>query len=106
MLAGAAALLSGWVLRRALLASVAEGLAAAWAVSTASVAALVFAQRMSVDAFWWAFGGGVALRAVVMGSLMAWVWDAHWERQGALLGAYALGILFLLLLEYKNLIWK
>ena len=102
-MACAATALAGLTVKRPLLGPVAQGIAAAWAASTASVAALIFARGRSMKAFWWAFGGGMALRAAVLTALMIHVWDAHWERQGAVLGAYALGVLFLLLLEYRNL---
>lgn len=47
------------------------GIFAAWLASTVSVAWLLWARAKSTEAFWWAFGGGMALRAGVLGVLAA-----------------------------------
>lgn len=82
------------------------GLGAAWAASTASVALIVFARGRPFRAFLRAVGAGIALRAAALAALMAAVWKREWAAQAPLLGAYALGVLFLLLLEYRQLIRK
>lgn len=42
------------------------GAAAAWAASSASIAWLLWAVGRSMKTFWWAFGGGMVLRLVVL----------------------------------------
>lgn len=105
-LTGAAALVLWWALSRELFAPASAGLASAWAASTVSVAAMILARGRSWKAFWWAFGGGVALRATVFVVLVAWAWSAGWPVQAAMWCAYALGVLLLLQLEYRHLLRK
>ncbi len=105
-LAGGLALPMGLLVPRELLGPALQGLGSAWAASSVSVAALVFTQPVSAKAFWWAFGGGMALRGLVLGAWMAVLWDEPGEVQAAVLGAYALGISLLLLLEYRHVIRK
>lgn len=87
----------------ALTRSVAVGIFSAWAASTASVAALVFARERGQKDFWWAFGGGMALRLALLAVLMFLFRDAPSREQSGTLVGYALGVLFLLLLEYRSL---
>lgn len=81
----------------------AVGLSAAWAASTASMAALVWFRRAPFKSFLHAFGAGVALRGLVFAALAAAVWGLDGERQAAVLSAYALGVLGLLIVEYRHL---
>ena len=80
------------------------GLAAAWVMSTGSVAALLFAREASSKAFWRAFGAGLAARVVVFAALAVSVRGSDWPTQAATLLSYAGGIAALLPLEYRHLI--
>jgi hypothetical protein len=77
----------------------------AWAASSISTAALLFARaHRSQKAFWWAFGGGLFLRLVVLAGLMAYGYTRDpLVSQPALLLSYAFGVLFFLLLEYRHI---
>ena len=100
-----AAALPMWrLLDRALFGPAVGGLACAWAVSSASTAALAAAKGAGARAFWWAFGGGMALRAGVFVALLAFAWDAPWRHQAASWSAYALGVLLFLQLEYRRIV--
>lgn len=90
-------------LRPGLRAPALAGLAAAWAVSTASTAALVWFREAPFRDFLRAYGAGVALRGLVFVALSAAVWGGAWEEQAPLLSAYALGVLGLLVVEYRHL---
>jgi hypothetical protein len=80
------------------------GLGAAWAASSTSVAWLVWARGRSWKAFWWAFGGGMALRAAVLGGLAWWAYGRETVALEALLMSYAFGLIGLLLtLELRHL---
>lgn len=79
------------------------GLAAAWGVSTASIAALAVFRERSFQTFLRAFGAGVALRASVLVALVAATWGEGWDGQAPLLGAYALGTLVLFTFEVRHL---
>ena len=79
------------------------GLAAAWVMSTGSVAALLFAREVSAKAFWRAFGGGLAARVAVFAALAVSVRGSDMRTQAAMLVSYAGGNLALLLLEYRHL---
>ncbi|MEK7745488.1 MAG: hypothetical protein AAB576_02370 [Elusimicrobiota bacterium] len=79
------------------------GLAAAWVMSTGSVAALLFAREISSKAFWRAFGGGLAARVAVFAGLAVSAGDGGWRALAARLLSYAGGNLALLLLEYRHL---
>ena len=79
------------------------GLAAAWAVSTLSTAALVWFRGAPFREFLRAYGAGAALRGMVFIALSAAVWGGTWEEQAPLLSAYALGTLGLLVVEYRQL---
>ena len=79
------------------------GLAAAWAVSSAGVTMLIFADPGTFSTFLRAYGAGVAMRAGVLIVLMAAVYGKAWAVQAPLLGAYVLGVLTLLLIEIRHL---
>lgn len=81
----------------------AVGLAAAWGVSTASIAAIALFRERSFQTFLRAFGWGVALRASVLVLLIAATWSEGWEGQTPLLSAYVLGTLGLFTLEVRHL---
>jgi hypothetical protein len=69
------------------------GAAAAWAASSASVAWLLWARERSSKAFWWSFGGGMALRAAVLAGLAVW----GLKRAGSSMEALLLSYVFVLL---------
>lgn len=79
------------------------GLAAAWAASSLGVTMLIFAESGNFQTFLRAYGAGVAIRAAVLIVLMAAVYGKAWAVQAPLLGAYALGVLTLLLIEIRHL---
>jgi len=80
------------------------GISAAWASSSASVAWLLWARSRSTEAFWWAFGGGTALRAMVLAVLAVWGWGRSGVSIEALLLTYVLTLLAMLLtLEFRYL---
>ena len=76
---------------------IALGVGAAWLASSASVGWLLWGRSRSMKAFWWAFGGGMALRGAALAGLM----DLSWRRTDvsveALLLSYVFGVLALLL---------
>lgn len=73
------------------------GVVIAWLASSASVGWLLWARRASMRAFWWAFGGGMALRAAALAGLMAWSWRRAGWSPDALLVSYVFGLLAMLL---------
>lgn len=79
------------------------GLGAAWVGSSLSAAWLFWAKDVSKAAFWWAFGGGMALRAAVLAVLAAAVWSGPSSDAAAVLVSYALGVALMLLIEYRQL---
>jgi hypothetical protein len=80
------------------------GAAAAWAASSASVAWLLWARGRSMKAFWWAFGGGMVLRAGVLGALAVWGYRRASLSFEGLLVTYVFALLALLLtLEMRHL---
>ncbi len=102
-LAFLAAFVLSWRLDRVLLGPALAGLGLAWASSSASVALLVCARPEPFEGFLRAFGAGVAIRAAVFAGIMAGVWGKESRVQAAALVSYALGVLALLLLEYRQL---
>ena len=82
------------------------GLSAAWGASSLSVLALILSRGGPPRAFLRAFGAGILLRGLVLAALMAAGLGEGWDRQAPLLGAYALGVLGLLLVEYRHLMVK
>ncbi len=100
---GAADLLCGLVWRApADRRAVAVGLGVAWLVSSLSASAIMIAKSVSTQAFWWAFGGGMALRLLTLVGLMAVVVMQPALPAPALLLSYALGVLAVLLIEYRH----
>ncbi len=84
--------------------SVMIGAAAAWAASSASVAWLLWARGRSMKAFWWAFGGGMVLRAGVLAALAVWGYRRAAVSFEGLLLSYVFVLLALLLtLEMRHL---
>lgn len=80
------------------------GAAAAWAASTASVAWLLWARGRSMKTFWWAFGGGMVMRAVVLLALAVWGYGRTTVSFEGLLLSYVFALLALLLtLEMRHL---
>lgn len=80
------------------------GISSAWAASAVSVAWLLWARVRSTEAFWWAFGGGTALRALVLAALAAWGWKRAGVSMEALLLSYVFTLLAMLLtLEFRYL---
>ena len=94
-----AALCAGLIFERR---AVALGIAAAWLASSLGAGALIIARERSPQAFWWAFGGGMALRAVMLLILVAYTVLHPILSQAVLLVSYALGVLGFLLLEYRH----
>lgn len=77
---------------------------AAWAASATSVGWLLWARERSTQAFWWSFGGGMALRAAVLGALAVWGWGRRGVSFEALLLSYVFALLAMLLtLEFRHL---
>ena len=80
------------------------GSAAAWAASSVSVAWLLWARGRSMKTFWWAFGGGMVLRAGVLGALAAWGYGRESVSFEVLLLSYVFALLALLMtLEMRHL---
>lgn len=80
------------------------GIVAAWAASAASVSWLIWALARSPKAFWYAFGGGMALRGAVLLVLAAWAWRREGVSMEALLVSYVFALLTMLLtLEFRHL---
>jgi hypothetical protein len=80
------------------------GVATAWAATSASLAWLFWARGRDMKTFWWAFGGGMAIRAGALGLLAV----AGYRREGfsleGLLLSYVFAVLVLLLtLELRHL---
>jgi hypothetical protein len=83
---------------------IAVGTAAAWAASSVSVAWLLWARGRSMKVFWWAFGGGMALRVGVLAALAVWGYERATVSFEALLLSYVFALLALLLtLEMRHL---
>lgn len=82
------------------------GLGSAWAASSVSMAWLMSVRDRPMQAFWRAFGGGMALRAATLVVLAVWAARHPRYSQPALLLSYAFGVLGLLLLEYRHLRFK
>lgn len=80
------------------------GVASAWAASAVSVAWLLWARGREMRTFWWAFGGGMALRAAVLGALTVWGYRKSFVSLDALLISYVFALIGLLLtLEFRHL---
>ena len=81
----------------------AVGISSAWAASAVSVAWLLWAKARSTEAFWWSFGGGTALRALVLTALVVWGWKSHVRMEPLLLSYVFTLIAMLLTLEFRYL---
>ena len=80
------------------------GVAAAWTASVVSVGWLLWARERSTRAFWWSFGGGMALRAAVLAGLVGWGLTHAGSSMEALLLSYVFALLAMLLtLEIRHL---
>jgi len=89
---------------RAIVAGARIGIAAAWAASAASVAWLLWARERSTKAFWWSFGGGMALRALVLAALFGWgLTHAGSSMEGLLLSYVFTLLATLLTLEIRHM---
>ncbi|PCI34138.1 MAG: hypothetical protein COB53_11955 [Elusimicrobia bacterium] len=80
------------------------GILTAYAASTLSVAILLAARSRKVkfDSFMKAYGAGVAIRAGGLLALVVAGWGTPTPVQSALLASYTLGVLVLLLVEYRQ----
>lgn len=84
--------------------SLAAGFLAAWAASSISVAWLLWARGRAMKTFWWAFGGGMVLRATVLALLAFWGYRRESLSFEALLLSYVFALLALMLtLELRHL---
>jgi hypothetical protein len=80
------------------------GAVAAWAASSASVAWLLWARGRSMKTFWWAFGGGMVLRAGVLAALAVWAYGKDGLSFEVVLISYVFALMALLLtLEMRHL---
>jgi len=80
------------------------GAAAAWAASSVSVAWLLWARGRPMKTFWWAFGGGMAVRAAVLAALAVWAYGKDGLSFEAVLISYVFALMALLLtLEMRHL---
>lgn len=75
----------------------AVGISSAWAASAVSVAWLLWARARSTEAFWWSFGGGTALRALVLAALAVWGWKRAGVSMEPLLLSYVFTLIAMLL---------
>ena len=83
--------------------AIALGAGTAWLASSASVVWLILAREDSTKAFWRAFGGGLALRLLVLAGLMAYSVRNSRLSGPALLLSYAFGVLCFLMIEYRHI---
>jgi hypothetical protein len=107
---GAAVALAGFLIAGRIWSSPSEkrslalGVAAAWAASSISVAWLLWARGREMRSFWWAFGGGMALRAAVLALLAIGGYRRESLSFETLLVSYVFALLALLLtLELRHL---
>lgn len=79
------------------------GVFVAWLASSVSAGALMAAKERSTEAFWWAFGAGMALRfAALLALMVVTVFDKSLSAE-ALLLSYSFGVLSCLLIEYRRI---
>lgn len=86
--------------------SAAAGIGAAWGAASLGAAVLARAVRSrkpSARKFWTAFGFGVFVRAAALAILMGCAWTRPRLPQAELLGAYAMALVVLMLLELGRL---
>lgn len=75
----------------------------AWAATSVSIAWLMWARGRPMRTFWWAFGGGMALRAFALAGLAFWGYGRESVQFEALLLSYVFALLALLLtLEMRH----
>lgn len=79
------------------------GTGAAWLGSTIGTIWMLKAHEISPRAFWWAFGGGFAIRLALLVALVVYAALNAEEQPGPLLVSYAVGVLFMLLIEYRHI---
>ena len=91
----------GWLLTKDAGALVGTG--AAWLGSTLGAVWMLKAKQVSDRAFWWAFGGGFILRLVLLAILVVYAARHPEKPTGPLLVSYAVGVLFMLLIEYRHI---
>jgi hypothetical protein len=78
------------------------GTCAAWLGSTIGTVWMLKAREVSQRAFWWAFGGGFAIRLFLLAALVIFAARNPQRPSGPLLVSYAVGVLFMLLIEYRH----
>ncbi len=105
MLAVVLAATAGWIWSEpAVVTGTRIGATTAWAIATASVVWLIRARERSTEAFWWAFGGGMALRGAGLAGLAVWGLRRAYPSMEGLLLSYGFTVLALLLtLEIRHL---
>ncbi len=80
------------------------GAAAAWAASSVSVAWLIWARGREMKIFWRAFGGGMALRVLVLLALAVGAYGKEGLSYEGVLISYVFALLALMLtLEMRHL---
>ena len=92
---------AGWALTRD--AGALYGTGAAWLGSTVGTVWMLQAKQVSDRAFWWAFGGGFAIRLALLAALVVYAARHPEKAPGPLLVSYAVGVLFMLLIEYRHI---
>lgn len=90
-------------LEAAAAASVAFGAAVAWLASTIGAGWLIWAREEGSRAFWRAFAGGFFLRLAALAGLAAYVFLEPRVWPAGVLVTYALGVLVMLLIEYRHI---
>lgn len=80
------------------------GVGASWFATSVSISWLLWAKNRGMKAFWWAFGGGMALRASGLAILAVWGLGHKFFSLEALLLSYVFSLLVMLLcLEFRHL---
>jgi len=94
-----------WKIEPTLFVSAAIGILAAYGASTVSVVILSVARFRKVEfsGFMRAYGAGVGIRGAGLAVLIVSSFGASTQVKSALLASYALGILVLLLVEYRQI---
>lgn len=94
-----------WKVEPGLFVPAVIGILAAYGASTLSVGILAAARLRKVEfrGFLRAYGAGVGIRAGVLAALIISAWGEPVKMQSALLASYALGVLVLLLVEYRQI---
>lgn len=103
LVAGTGALAASWFWPSQK-SAVAVGCATAWAATSASLAWLFWARGREMKVFWRAFGGGMAIRAGMLGVLAVWGYRREgYSLEGLLLSYVFVVIVLLLTLELRHL---